>query len=192
MYVLPLSRTRLFVEHVNHSPGGHVPRITAYLKDVLGLRRWERTNVERGGTPLYQGRQRRRRGRLVRIGVGGGLAKTTTGYALTRMWRDAEEIAGDLAAGRVPASQTRPSPLCRLGDRVFLGLVDKDPEQLRDFVLRLCASASGDAVLGFLDDRPTLSDQLEIARAAPGSLRSWLAQARRGATADPALTSTHG
>jgi lycopene beta-cyclase len=179
MYTLPLGPRRLFVEHVSSRPGAHASQIERYLEAVLGLSSWTVLDRERGSTPLYAGTYPRIEGRVVAIGVAGGLAKASTGFALTRMWRDANAIARSLRERGRPELPPGSGPLYRMADRVFLELEPR-PEMLREFLLELCRNATGDALLAFLDEQASLKEQLQIARAAPRWLRSLRSAARGG------------
>jgi hypothetical protein len=185
MYALPLGPRRVLVEHVSHRRADHAAHIRAYLDAVLGLRGWEVVDREAGATPLYAPAPARRSGRLVRLGVAAGLAKACTGYALTRMWRDAELIATALGERGEPALPRRPGALYRIADRLFLDLLRRSPERLPEFLVALCGAASGDALLAFLDERASSSQRLEVARAAPGWIR-WRLRERRPRLARPA------
>lgn len=171
VYALPLGPHRLFVEHVSYQPSRHGEALQAYLRDVLRLRRWDTLTSERGATPLYSPHPPRRVGRLVRIGVGAGLAKTCTGYAIMRMWRDAEAITASLKEHGHPVISRPQGGLYRAADRFFLSQLNRGPNQLPDFLLRLGGSVTGDAFLAFLDDRATVAEQIDICRAAPDWIR---------------------
>lgn len=176
LYQLPLGPKRLFVEHVSYQPCAHAVELQRYLDEVLGLRDWRVVDREAGATPLFRNRPVRVRGRVVHIGVGGGLAKTATGYAVIRMWRDAEQFASALASVGRPVFRERVPFLCRLADRFFLDLLARVPERIPSFMGALFSRARGDAVLSFLDDRARLAERLSVALSMPGWLRWWLLQ----------------
>jgi lycopene beta-cyclase len=170
VYALPLAPDRLFVEHVSYQPDHHDRHLVDYLNEVVGSCRWTLVDRERGATPLYL--DPTDDGDRVRtIGVAGGVAKVTTGYALTRMWRDAEGIAEGLARRGQPDSDVVPRGLHRIADRFFVDLLIREPERLPELLEALFSEATGDAVLAFLDDQATSREQLTIARAMPDWLR---------------------
>ncbi len=174
LYKLPLGPRRLFIEHVSYQPCDHAAYLRAYLRDVLQLTRFHVVDREAGATPLFRDRPVRQTGRVVNIGVAGGLAKTTTGYAVTRMWRDAEQIADAMLRLGHPAIQRRPPFLYRLADHFFLDLLARVPERIPQFMGTLFSRVAGDAVLSFLDDRARLRQKLAVAFSMPGWLRWWL------------------
>jgi hypothetical protein len=164
MYALPLDRGRLHVVHVSHEQSDHKAALERYLREVVGATQWRVLHDEHGATPLYRLRPERGEHHIVRIGVSAGLAKACTGYALTRMWRDAARISDALARRGDPyAGPTLPS-LYRLSDEVFLERLKHDPHSLESLLSALFGSASGDSVLSFLDERADLPGQLEVAR----------------------------
>lgn len=174
VYALPLADDRLWVEHVGYRACDHASALTAYLHEVVGVRSWRVLERESGATPLFSDPPERGDGRVVRIGVWAGLAKTSTGYALTRMWRDAESIARSLARhGTWRAPVAWPS-FQRLADRFFVESLRDEPRRLVDRLAALFANAPGDAVLAFLDDQAGLREQLAVARAMPGAVQWWL------------------
>ncbi|MBL8915956.1 MAG: hypothetical protein JNM17_34980 [Archangium sp.] len=172
IYALPFSATRLFVEHVSHRPCEHEGAIDQWLREELGVKSWQVLERESGATPLFS-EVPHEDGRVRRIGVAGGLARACTGYALMRMWRDAEAQANSLAKWQHPHRRARGPFLSRTADSYFLDRLAHAPNELPKLMRALFSNASGDAVLGFLDDRATLEEKREVANAMPGWLRWW-------------------
>jgi lycopene beta-cyclase len=176
VYALPLGPRRLFVEHVSHQPCDHEAALRQYVREVLGAGSFEIVDREGGATPLFADAPERVRGRVGWIGVGAGLAKTSTGYALTRMWRDAEQIASALANGGEPHPASVRSPLYAVADAFFLRHVASQPDELQRLLTDLFSQVDGDAVLAFLDERARPAEEWAIA----GALRRWLLTALVG------------
>ncbi|MBK7864698.1 MAG: hypothetical protein IPJ65_40080 [Archangiaceae bacterium] len=176
VYALPLGPHRLFVEHVSYRPCLHRFALEQYLREVVGLKRWELVDRELGATPLFRDGLPRSEGRVVRIGVAAGLAKASTGYAALRLWRDAEAVAAALAErGELPVRLKWPS-LYRVADRFFVDLLRRDPTHLEALLAALFSAADGDAVLAFLDEQAGPAEQARVARAMP----EWLSSALLG------------
>jgi lycopene beta-cyclase len=178
-YALPLSPTHIFLEHVSYEPCRHADHLTAYLTDVLNLNEWIVVDREHGATPAHRGTLMRQDRRLIHIGVAGGLAKAATGYALMRMWRDAELIADGLAEEGHPRLSGDSQGLYRLADRYFLHLLGHDRSQIPVLLAALFSGASGDAVLAFLDDRATPRELASVSLAVPGWMQWWARHASR-------------
>lgn len=172
-YTLPLGPRRLFVEHVSHGVCAHEPALRAYIETALGLREFQIVARESGQTPLYHRKPAREFGRAIGIGVGAGLAKFCTGYAIMRMWRDAERLAAGLERNGAPNVVTERPSLSTVADHFFADALASRPQMLPEILPALFRHAPGDAVLAFLDDRATLRQQATVARAMPQWLR-WL------------------
>lgn len=170
-YALPLEPRRLFVEHVSYTRCDHDAALESYVRRVLEIERWRIVDREAGATPLFLAPPERVAGRVVRIGVHAGLAKVCTGYAVMRMWRDAEQLARTLVVEGVPSVRRRQRSLDRLADRYFLSLLHEDPERIPELLGALFSRAPGDAVLAFLDEQAPLHERLTVARAMPRWLR---------------------
>jgi lycopene beta-cyclase len=177
LYALPLGPKRLFVEHISYRPSDHGEMLRAYLNDVIGVRSWTVVERERSATPSFRDVPPRQEGRIVHIGAAAGLAKTVTGYAVTRMWRDAESIARGLQERGHPTTTPTAAWLYRVADHFFVDQVKNEPSRLIELVPALFRGAEGDAVLGFLDDDATRREQLKVALTTPRWLRWWLRSA---------------
>lgn len=167
VYALPLGPSRLFVEHVSYAPCDHEAAIVDYLRHAIGARTWRVVDRETGATPIFASSPERGEHRVMDIGVRGGMAKTATGYAIMRMWRDAERIADSLARFGHPHGEAPLPSLSSFADRFFLDLLEREPSALPDALCALFQGAPADAVLAFLDDRAHLAEQLAVARAMP-------------------------
>jgi lycopene beta-cyclase len=154
-HVLPTSARRALVTGVSLAPQPLPIEIESYLRERLGLRSWEVTAPERGVTALDPGPWPRRLGeRVIAIGLTGGLLKPSTGYAFTRMQRDAERIATSLQEeGRSPWGW-------RFLDAVLLRVIARHGPGTERVFVALFARNPVERVLRFLDEQATL---LEVA-----------------------------
>jgi lycopene beta-cyclase len=173
MYTLPLGERHLFVEHVSYRPCDHQAAIRRYMTEVLKVHNFTRIDSEGGATKLFRFAPTRRQGRVVHIGVGAGMAKPATGYAVMRMWRDAETLVRSLAQRGEPRLGPPPRLLQSLADQYFLDLMAREPARLTSLLSTLFQRAPGDVVLAFLDDQASLGAQLRVALAMPEWFR-WL------------------
>jgi lycopene beta-cyclase len=108
----------------------------------------------------------RGRGRVIAIGVAGGMVRPSTGYALTRIVDDTEAIVAALAEGRHPPARVRRSPLHQLFDAVFLHLAAHRPERLPAVFRALFTRNPVERVLRLLDGPAGPRDLVAIVLAA--------------------------
>ena len=130
---------------------------------------------ERGRTMLTTGRfERRPAHRVINIGLRGGAARPSTGYAFARIDREAREIADSLP---VLGEDERPAPRARdqFLDAVLLTLMREAPERSPQVFVTLFATARTDRVLRLLDERATWMDIFAIIWVLPWwiFLRAW-------------------
>ena len=106
---------------------------------------------------------------VTRIGVAGGMAKPSTGYAFLAIQRDTAALAraiaaGESLAGRVPCPR---GPVARWLDHVFLRRLRADPAAAPALFARLFGTADSDALVRFLSDVGSARDAARIIAALP-------------------------
>ncbi len=105
--------------------------------------------------------------RVTRIGVAGGMAKPSTGYAFLAIQRDAAALAHTLTTPG-PAAVPRPrGAVARWLDHVFLRRLRSDPAAAPAMFVRLFAAADPDALVRFLSDVGSPSDAARVIAALP-------------------------
>jgi lycopene beta-cyclase len=176
-YLLPFSAREALVEATAFAPAG-TPETALhdalarhaldYLADQhrgVGL---TVTGTEHGRLPMVAGRTERRPSRRVyRIGVAGGLAKPSTGYAFLAIQRDAAGLAQALARTELP-EPPRPRGACATFlDAVFLAHLRRHPAAAPALFARLFARAPADALVRFLSDTATAADVARVVGALP-------------------------
>ena len=173
MYLLPLSPTRALVENTYFFPC-QVSRfrfeseIRSYLASHHGLRDGEFRVVssEAGAIPLRPTTRQGGTGRgHYRIGLAGGAARPSSGYAFLRIQRQCRELAEVLVAGHQPAP--RPPSKYDFFDTVFLEALAREPQRAHKFFLDLFANTDADVAVRFLSDVSTVSDDLRVIGALP-------------------------
>ncbi len=144
---------------------GYVARVTAGARVAV---RWREAGViPMDAAPV----QRRPSPRVTRIGVAGGMAKPSTGYAFLAMQRDAAHLArafsqGAAAGGRHPAPAARGHVAQGL-DHVFLRRLRADWAGAPALFARLFARAEPDALVRFLSDVASPRDVAHVVAALP-------------------------
>jgi lycopene beta-cyclase len=179
-YVLPWSARVGLFELVTFGAPAREGELAAYLARVLPGVGYRVLRREGGRSLLTTARFARARGRVIAIGVAGGLLRPSTGYALTRILDDTAAIADALGAGRHPLSRRHSSTLPRLFDAVFLHLAAHRAQTLPAVFRALFTRNPVERVLRFLDDRASARDLAALVLAAPkrlflGALFGWIA-----------------
>lgn len=106
--------------------------------------------------------------RVTRIGVAGGMAKPSTGYAFLAIQRDTAALAAALAGGPNAAPAPHPrGPVARWLDHVFLRRLRADPGAAPALFARLFAAADPDALVRFLSDVGSPADVARVVAALP-------------------------
>lgn len=176
VYVLPLSDTEALVENTYLFPASvslerHRHEIARYLRDFFGLAsdEYEVLDEESGRIPLTSAWFPARRGpRTLAIGLSGGAARSSSGYAFARIQRQTRAIADQVAAGTIaeppPAIQ---NAKYRFFDTVFLQVLRDRPGDAARIFSRLFAGSETDALVRFLCEASTPADDLRIVAALP-------------------------
>jgi lycopene beta-cyclase len=180
-YVLPTSSRAALVELTAVHRSDELPDLEGDLAEYvahLAPCGWRIVGQEQGRLPLEPHRRRRRRGRVLPIGTAAGMVRSSTGYGLPAMRRDAQRIADEVASGRRPRGWNRPTRHV-LMDSVFLEMVLIHPEIARLALEQLFARNPVDRVVRFLDDDSTLADDARLIASLP--VRPFLSAAVRRA-----------
>jgi lycopene beta-cyclase len=172
-YVLPFDAREALVESTviaagAPAPGEHERRISGFL-----ARRWPgvaftTVATEGGAIPMATPAVPRRPSpRVYRIGIAGGLAKPSTGYAFLAIQRDASELARRLARDELPLPPAPRGRRATFLDRVFLSYLRRRPREAAELFAHLFARTDPDALVRFLSDTGSLADQVRVASALP-------------------------
>jgi lycopene beta-cyclase len=174
VYVLPTDEHRALVELTEFVPRHATPpseaerrdALGAYLREMVGGRP-EVLRTESAVLPLSAYPGPRRHGRVLDIGVHGGLVKASTGYAYQRIQRDSRSIARSLVEHGHPFDVPPPRPRHRLLDALLLDVLDHDPAQLELAFARLFGRHPAERVLRFLDEDTAPGDELRLIATLP-------------------------
>ncbi|MBL6276177.1 lycopene cyclase [Micromonospora fiedleri] len=168
-YVLPVSSRYALVEYTEFSP--HLLTGAAYDSalggycDLLGLdpARFTVGEVENGVIPMTDGPfVARPSPRVVRLGTAGGATRPSTGFTFAAMYRQAEQVARALAAGRPPVPGPAYPPRHRWMDAVALRALDRDLVDGPAFFARLFDRNPASRVLRFLDGATSVAEDLAV------------------------------
>lgn len=175
VYVLPLSETEALVENTYLHPFSidmerHRREIANYLqvRHDLGPDDCEVIEEESGSIPMAVGRQAVRPGsRIETIGLAGGAARPSSGYAFLRIQRQAARVARSVVAGLAPTDRPIASRKYDVLDAIFLRVLADRPELAPSIFARMFERADPAAVVRFLGEMSTPVDDARIVAALP-------------------------
>ncbi|HEY8429788.1 MAG TPA: lycopene cyclase family protein [Sandaracinaceae bacterium] len=146
----------------------HTAYLERYLRTALRSRRWEIVRRERGVIPMSTRETSLRPSRRVyRIGLAGGMAKPSTGYAFQAIQRFSRELAARLDVHELP-EPPRPRPWRATAlDRIFLSYLDRYPVRAPDVFATLFERVEPALLVRFLSDRASGPECLRVMRALP-------------------------
>lgn len=173
VYTLPYSPDEALVEATWFGgavldDAGYRAAIERYLRRELGLARWSVVRRERGvipmstiDTPIRSGR------RIYRIGLSGGMAKPSTGYAFQAIQRFSADMAERLAREDLPDPPAPRAWRARALDAIFLSYLDRYPERAPSIFAALFDRVDPALLVRFLSDGASPTDCLRVMRALP-------------------------
>ena len=175
VYLLPFSATEALIENTYLfpfpvSPTQHRRELTDYLALHWGLRpgEWEVVEEEGGAIPMG-GFSASPEGppRVHRIGLAGGAARPSTGYAFLRIQRQCLRLAVAVAQGREPSMDRSVfgAGKYRLFDRILLHALGRTPRLAPAFFTTLFERAPAESVVRFLTECSSWQDDLWVIRA---------------------------
>lgn len=171
IYVLPYSDREALVESTAFSrnpsvSGTHLDAVTTYIAENFGDD-YDIKFEESGKLPMTTARIPTKLGeRMFAIGVAGGSARPSSGYAFHRIQRQTSEIARAIVEKRrIP--QTFASRKYDFFDRVFLEVVAGNPALAKDSFLRMFKKVSPDSLIRFLTEESSAADDLAVINALP-------------------------
>lgn len=141
--------------------------IERYLRLQLGLSAWDVTDRERGVIPMTTSVPPPRIGRCYRIGLSGGMAKPSTGYAFQSIQRYSAAIAERLERDSLPEPPSPRGWRSLMLDRVFLSYLVRYPERAPATFARLFERVEPRLLARFLSDRASAADSVAVMRALP-------------------------
>lgn len=172
-YILPFSPTRALVESTEFSPhpetaATHEARLRQYVSEVLGTSVREVHYREGGTIPMgFAHTTRPRQPHVYPIGLRGGLARPSTGYAFLRIQRDSERLAREIVRLGQPSSRRGSGTLTHLFDRIFLSFLARHPDEAPGIFLQLFDRVQTRHLVDFLSETGGPGAALAVASALP-------------------------
>lgn len=187
MYVLPFSRRRALVEATYISPSPLAPAqyeadIREYLARKHGLAAFTMLFSEAGRIPMStRPMSTRPSPRVVNIGLRGGLAKASTGYAFQAIQSFSAALAARIVASSgAPVEPPAPRPAAAVVmDRVFLSYLDHHPGRAPALFVDLFEKLPPALLCRFLTDTGSPLDSLRVMASTPlGQMTAELLRSR--------------
>ncbi len=181
VYALPFDRRTALIEDTYFAGQPrpvetYTEQIADYVRTRFEVDRFEVLHAETGAIPMDSHPVTARSGsRILDIGVRGGAARPSTGYAFLAIQRQAALLverlsrwAGDpgRAPPRVPPCYSRRSAFL---DRVFLSHIVRHPERAPELFLRMFDRVRPDALARFLFDGGSIADDVRVMSALPAA-----------------------
>ncbi len=183
MYVLPFTRRRALVEatYISASPlapAQYEADIRGYLARKHGLEAFTVLFSEAGQIPMSTRPLRSKASpRVINIGLRGGLAKASTGYAFQAIQSFSAELAARLVARSnthtdahtdAPLKPPAPRPAAAVAmDRVFLSYIDHHPGRAPALFVDLFEKLPPALLCRFLTDQGSPLDSLRVMASTP-------------------------
>jgi lycopene beta-cyclase len=172
-YVLPYSPTAALVEATwfgTHVPGDEVYEraLARYLHESLGIASYEVRGRERGVIPMSsEPMPVRASERVYRIGLAGGMAKPSTGYAFQAIQTFSAEMATRLGRDLLPDPPEARPWRSRFQDRVFLSYLARYKPRVPSTLVGLFDRVPPRLLADFLSDRASARESLGVMAAMP-------------------------
>ncbi|MCY7375421.1 MAG: hypothetical protein LH472_05560 [Pyrinomonadaceae bacterium] len=171
IYVLPYSDREALVESTSFSQnptnwGNHLSAVTKYIAENFGDD-YDIIAEESGELPMTTAKLPTKSSeRIYSIGIAGGNARPSSGYAFHRIQRQTSEIARAIVERRTIQSSFASNKYNFL-DAVFLESVARNPNSAREFFMRMFANVEPDSLIRFLLDESSYRDDLAVIGALP-------------------------
>ncbi|AXJ02066.1 lycopene beta-cyclase [Cyclonatronum proteinivorum] len=175
VYVLPFSENKALIEYTLFSPSvlaeaAYDTAIADYITRYFGIEpgSYHITRSETGVIPMADSIHQATQGARVQlIGTASGIPKASTGYAFSRIHRQARQIADALSAAEVPRRKADSSARFRIYDLMLLDILSRDLGQIVPVFEALFANNPIERVLRFIDEQTTFTEDLQVMASVP-------------------------
>jgi lycopene beta-cyclase len=170
VYILPFAPDRALVEVTSfapHNPGLDVfePWLDAEI-DALNPGKTETLRTEAGALPMEARFADPGPEGIIRMGLGGGAARPSTGYAFSRTQVQADQVAAALMKGETPKINLD-GPITHFMDRIFLQVLTTAPARGPALFETLFRNAPKDRLERFLSGSTRTADRLSVMASLP-------------------------
>lgn len=171
-YVLPYAQDLALVEYTGFSrdllPEAEYDfELRDYIHNQLQITDYEIEETEAGVIPMTDFHFENRRGRIVRIGVQGGMSKPSTGYAFIRIQRQVERIMRSLKGTGKPFYRVPYRPQFRIYDAMLLNIMHREGWKIAEIFSEMFRNNPIERNLRFLDEQTHFGEDLLIMASVP-------------------------
>ncbi|MCS7018860.1 MAG: lycopene cyclase family protein [Cytophagales bacterium] len=171
-YILPYDKNVALVEYTGFSRDllpetEYDHELQNYLHNRLQLVDYEVEETEFAVIPMTDFRFESRKGRIIRIGVQGGMSKPSTGYAFIRIQRQVEKIIKSLQTSSTPFYNEAFRPQFRIYDAMLLNIMHREGWQIAHIFSAMFRRNPIERILRFLDEQTHLGEDLLIMASVP-------------------------
>jgi lycopene beta-cyclase len=170
VYILPFAADQALIEVTSFAPKNPGRQLfTEWLNteiEALDAGQIEVLRTESGALPMEAGFTDPSQEGIIRMGLGGGAARPSTGYAFSRIQEQADHIAAALINGYDPKIALD-GKVSRFMDRVFLQVLTSNPAQGPSLFEKLFNNAPRDRLERFLSGSTHAADRLSVMASLP-------------------------
>lgn len=170
LYILPFARDHALVEVTCFAPAPPPQTaLVAWLNaeiDALGGADHDVVREEAGALPMEVGYRAPPRPGVTHLGLAGGAARPSTGYAFQRIQAQADAVADSLARGGSPRAP-QDGAMALFMDRVFLRVLSVAPERGPALFESLFRNAPAERLERFLSGSTRADDRLSVMASLP-------------------------
>lgn len=170
VYLLPFAADRALVEVTTFAPQPPAAQHFVHWLDeeiaALEPGDVETLREEAGALPMQVGFGQARPDGIIRLGIGGGAARPSTGYAFTRIQAQADRVVAALLRGESPDTAID-GRMTRFMDRVFLQVLATAPDRGPALFECLFRNAPQDRLERFLSGSTRAADRLSVMASLP-------------------------
>ncbi|MES2372283.1 MAG: lycopene cyclase family protein [Bacteroidota bacterium] len=176
VYLMPTSPTTALVEYTLFTETVlpqevYETALHDYISSCLYIKEYTITHEEFGVIPMTNKKFPLQEGRMIHMGIAGGQAKGSSGYAFQFIQKRTEQIVSLLLEHRHHFGYSSfNEKKFRLYDSVLLNVLVNKKMNGDEIFARIFQKNSTERVLQFLDNASSLGDDLKIMRSVPSSV----------------------
>lgn len=158
-YILPFTSRKALIETTVFSTQAYQEQQfeahwNQYLETNFAGKKYLVTDIERGTIPMMITSPKRKNSNIFAIGTAAGLVKASTGYAFTRMHRDAK--------ARVNQSSLVFKDRYSFYDSILLHMIETENKVIPKVMDRLFGRVDFTKILRFLDEKTNLWEEINL------------------------------